>query len=1101
VSDNVEPARTDEENQDEHAQKTPKNANDENAMKIKKKKKTQEKSNVKNEKIQGSSSDPSRTNISSSDSAELIAARNEAMMEEAVKKTHEKAIALRPHNTNKAYSSKQQEFIDWCEEKKFDELSRSTVTGYKLHWFLNERVVNRKRKVRRKDDTGDEVIGNHTLKQYVNAIIDLYRRQKAAGVNSNEQPRIDAVQLLLKNHASDTANRKRANYDDRAAGSLLDGYTTQETLNSIANAFWDLNNGTGLRDRASFLLCHSLFLRGENVRFLELPDMFSIALENESPSQSCYALIALLDRGKTNTFGKVEYAGCIRHAQVESCTVGAVAFHFFYRFMINGEPFPNMSASSMWYDTKFMNSSKSNTEPISFTSHSRPINEIFKKLNLPFNKKTHVGRSSGARMADLAGASHDHIRRQGRWNSSSLDSSYLINLPREILRTTAGFSPMQGSYFLKRDILQPPESLQKQIFPEADHWLHFQQTCKEPNLAAGGFLNLICFLRKVVLQDAAEMLIMGKHHAVLNHKIFKSAEFLRYKSELHNAMNNMESEPQEQLIRRAFPLLAERLQTLESRTLGAVEALKHEVQTLTNTVNSMSSDVTLQMNSANLESILRKSFTDIFAKGFLNSATEKKESNENLASTNLENEKKIDTENEAKITLSFADTLKDQQVSEAPQQYTLCRGIKDCINFWKEWDVGLLGTPPIRELEERFGTKWRNPNDSKLLSRRMAIVQEIELIAANNHITKENAAIQLENRRIALGAISLQKFAEHLKSSRNNSSGRKKRKRSASEALDVQNNPRSEKHSSQAKIPKKDQHSSHANTPKTDSGSYPRTETHSSPASIPKTDQHSSHANNPKTDAASFASVGDATAFSVQQTSIKNPKTIEIDPFMQLDDKYSHQSWIEIDLKQSRRNVKVLFMDTYANGLCFYYSLRRFGIDDPRKKMIQFLNSAENFLQVDWWLSVSQKNKQDVIRMLEMDPDLDTTRETWADEFMIMLASLAFQIKIVVFHQYQESITVSHGMICREIPRFQFTKTAYLYHHVCGEIVKNGKKKNLKSQTEKQFDENHYGLLTFLDSKTNRPVDDVFIEQWVDDVNEAWNKSRGPSTFIEDQDF
>ncbi len=47
-------------------------------------------------------------------------------------------------------------------------------------------------------------------------------------------------------------------------------------------------------------------------------------------------------------------------------------------------------------------------------------------------------------MAELAGASHDQIRRQGRWNCTSLDSCYLTNLPRKILRTTAGFSPIQG---------------------------------------------------------------------------------------------------------------------------------------------------------------------------------------------------------------------------------------------------------------------------------------------------------------------------------------------------------------------------------------------------------------------------------------------------------------------------------------------------------------------------------------------------------------------------------------------------------------------------------------------------------------------------------
>jgi hypothetical protein len=74
--------------------------------------------------------------------------------------------------------------------------------------------------------------------------------------------------------------------------------------------------------------CHSLFLRGENVKNFELPDMFSLRLENESPSQTSNELVAILDRGKTNSFGKLDYAGGIRHARVEACTIGAVAFHF-----------------------------------------------------------------------------------------------------------------------------------------------------------------------------------------------------------------------------------------------------------------------------------------------------------------------------------------------------------------------------------------------------------------------------------------------------------------------------------------------------------------------------------------------------------------------------------------------------------------------------------------------------------------------------------------------------------------------------------------------------------------------------------------------------
>ncbi len=68
----------------------------------------------------------------------------------------------------------------------------------------------------------------------------------------------------------------------------------------------------------------------------------------------------------------------------------------------------------------------------------------------------------GARMAKLAGASDNQIRRSVRW---SIYTCYLSNLPREILHTD----------FLKGDSLQSPVSLQRQIFPEIEYWIHQQQ--------------------------------------------------------------------------------------------------------------------------------------------------------------------------------------------------------------------------------------------------------------------------------------------------------------------------------------------------------------------------------------------------------------------------------------------------------------------------------------------------------------------------------------------------------------------------------------------------------------------------------------------------
>ncbi|OWY97418.1 hypothetical protein PHMEG_00032054 [Phytophthora megakarya] len=51
-------------------------------------------------------------------------------------------------------------------------------------------------------------------------------------------------------------------------------------------------------------------------------------------------------------------------------------------------------------------------------------------------------------MADLGGASESQIRRLGRWNNNqSMEKCYLTSLPREAMRTLAGFEPNRGSFF------------------------------------------------------------------------------------------------------------------------------------------------------------------------------------------------------------------------------------------------------------------------------------------------------------------------------------------------------------------------------------------------------------------------------------------------------------------------------------------------------------------------------------------------------------------------------------------------------------------------------------------------------------------------------
>ena len=75
------------------------------------------------------------------------------------------------------------------------------------------------------------------------------------------------------------------------------------------------------------------------------------------------------------------------------------------------------------------------------------------------------------------------------------------------MRGIADFDPeWASSYFLPRETVQPSALLLSQIWPNIDRWqaAHLERPDAlewiEPNLAAGGFLELMQRLRSVFLQ-------------------------------------------------------------------------------------------------------------------------------------------------------------------------------------------------------------------------------------------------------------------------------------------------------------------------------------------------------------------------------------------------------------------------------------------------------------------------------------------------------------------------------------------------------------------------------------------------------------------------
>ncbi|SAM03390.1 hypothetical protein [Absidia glauca] len=120
-----------------------------------------------------------------------------------------------------------------------------------------------------------------------------------------------------------------------------------------------------------------------------------------------------------------------------------------------------------------LSSSVSSYNHLELQSHRNGVTLLIKELigkavsspGVRSNKKSHINCGSSAGMACNVCANIDQIRRQGRWNNTTMNGAYLTNLPRELVQSMAGFPTYGRFFYLARTALNPPTSLCKKLFP------------------------------------------------------------------------------------------------------------------------------------------------------------------------------------------------------------------------------------------------------------------------------------------------------------------------------------------------------------------------------------------------------------------------------------------------------------------------------------------------------------------------------------------------------------------------------------------------------------------------------------------------------------
>lgn len=187
---------------------------------------------------------------------------------------------------------------------------------------------------------------------------------------------------------------------------------------------------------------------------------------------------------------------------------------------------------------------------------------------------TDLGRKAGVLYGEALYIPDADLRLLGHWDKSRMTIHYSSGVSRPAAKLMAGHKPEDGSYYISRECLLPPSSLQKLVFPRLEEsWEYLRSIpVKERDRAAQAFLETLEWLRIVILQDGVILSEKYPNSPLWKNRPFNLPEFQSFK---RLALRKMEDEvhPEHVQLQRTIPLIADRLKLLSQVTLDGFNNL------------------------------------------------------------------------------------------------------------------------------------------------------------------------------------------------------------------------------------------------------------------------------------------------------------------------------------------------------------------------------------------------------------------------------------------------------------------------------------------------------------------------------------------------
>jgi hypothetical protein len=140
------------------------------------------------------------------------------------------------------------------------------------------------------------------------------------------------------------------------------------------------------------------------------------------------------------------------------------------------------------------------------------------------------------------------------------------------MRDIADFKPDYAlNYFVPRETVKPPLFLRRRVWPQLNRWrvAHLDQPgaseVVKPNLAAGGFLELLDKLCDVFLQDSVFIWRSHPHYLMFCDVLFATAEYAAFATAVEAATDTFRHEDLHLVaIKKAIPSVNKRLRSITS---------------------------------------------------------------------------------------------------------------------------------------------------------------------------------------------------------------------------------------------------------------------------------------------------------------------------------------------------------------------------------------------------------------------------------------------------------------------------------------------------------------------------------------------------------